>query len=74
MHPQQITHVCSKCLSKVGIYPSGQKILKEQPDLEIICSRCVDITEKILSAPAAASFHEIIEESRASYDVNKRKQ
>jgi hypothetical protein len=75
MHPQQINnHVCSKCKQKVGIYPSGQKILKKQPDLEIVCSRCVDISEKILSQPAAASFHEVIEESRASYDVNKRKQ
>jgi len=33
---------CSKCDAVVGIYPSGQKILSERPDVAIVCHRCYE--------------------------------
>lgn len=40
VHPEQITQHCSLCDAIVGIYPSGQRILFEHPDAEIICHVC----------------------------------
>ena len=57
-HPRQVDdHVCSKCGEKVGIYPSGQAVLKAHKDAAIICAVCAfrDAAEdpSILNAPAA---------------------
>ena len=41
VHPgQDNSHVCERCGFQVGIYPSGQDMLKEHPDARILCSIC----------------------------------
>ena len=41
IHPDQDnTRVCARCGHTVGIYPSGQKMLRKFPTLEIVCQRC----------------------------------
>jgi len=40
VHPDQITARCSKCGKKVGVYPSGQRVLKDRPDVVLVCSIC----------------------------------
>ena len=43
VHPQMDTsHVCAKCGGQVGIYPSGQQVLKAYRHVKIICNRCAD--------------------------------
>jgi hypothetical protein len=74
-HPAQIERVCSECGEIVGIYPSGQNVLKHNPNTKIICSKCITVpssnfNETILNYPAAP-LDEIIKESKESYDVNK---
>jgi hypothetical protein len=43
------THNCHKCGGRVGIYPTGQKILEQFPDITITCNRCR--TDKARSRP-----------------------
>jgi ribosomal protein S27E len=60
MHPEQITSHCSKCGHEVGIYPSGQRVLKEHPSTRIICQICRgDRPDIAILAPGAE--HEILE-------------
>jgi hypothetical protein len=41
VHPQQDnSRVCGTCGAQVGIYPSGQAILRERPATRIVCSHC----------------------------------
>ena len=41
VHPNQDnTHVCPRCGEQVGIYPSGQAILANDPSIEIVCNVC----------------------------------
>jgi RNase P subunit RPR2 len=42
VHPQtDFRHVCSSCHTPVGIFPSGQRILREHKKRVIIlCTRC----------------------------------
>jgi hypothetical protein len=43
IHPEtDWTHVCGQCGEKVGIYPSGQAVLKKlgEKNVEIICNVC----------------------------------
>jgi hypothetical protein len=40
VHPNQITAKCSRCGEKVGVYPSGQKVMREVPDIELVCQAC----------------------------------
>jgi hypothetical protein len=46
-HDKQITLTCSRCNNRVGVYPSGQEVLRQCPDTEIVCINCyngADIT------------------------------
>ena len=41
VHPNQDNdHVCMRCGHIVGIYPSGQGVLRDEPDTEIVCQVC----------------------------------
>lgn len=42
VHPRQLdTHACSQCGHQVGIYPSGQAVLRRYAGrVDIVCSRC----------------------------------
>lgn len=43
VHPKQDeSRVCSVCGSQVGIYPSGQRIIKAEPWTVILCNHCYD--------------------------------
>jgi hypothetical protein len=33
--------VCHKCGQRVGIYPAGQRALRENPAIKITCFRCM---------------------------------
>ena len=54
VHPDQITATCSVCGHVVAIYPSGQNVMKQYPDIELVCDVCkpLDSGEDIL-APGA---------------------
>jgi hypothetical protein len=42
VHPgQDNDRACSMCGEPVGIYPSGQAVLKAYPTLKIVCSICL---------------------------------
>lgn len=41
VHPRQDdSRTCAECGERVGIYPSGQKALKANPAMVIVCARC----------------------------------
>lgn len=42
VHPQQITATCSLCGHEVGVYPSGQRMMRQMPELRLVCSVCSD--------------------------------
>jgi hypothetical protein len=52
VHPQQITARCSKCDHEVGVYPSGQRVMRAYPDVTLVCQVCVKPGRAIL-APGA---------------------
>ena len=53
VHPDQITGKCRTCGHDVGIYPSGQRVLREHPDVEIVCQVCRSPGGIVLLAPGA---------------------
>lgn len=71
VHPSQDnTRRCRRCDQRVGIYPSGQRALRRDPDLEIVCSVCLQPGFGD-SIPAADTFMELIAEARDSTRVKK---
>lgn len=41
-HPDtKYDRVCSNCGERVGIYPSGQEVLRAYKNVTLICNRCV---------------------------------
>ena len=40
VHPQQVESACSRCGAVVGIYPSGQGVLRAHPGTKIVCNHC----------------------------------
>jgi hypothetical protein len=50
-HPKtDFTHRCARCHEAVGIFPSGQRLLREQPNVEIVCDGCAGDTTAIMLA------------------------
>jgi hypothetical protein len=42
VHPRQDnSRVCAKCGEQVGIYPSGQDVLRHCRDVRIVCVQCL---------------------------------
>jgi hypothetical protein len=71
IHPSQDnSHVCSDCGQRVGLYPSGQKAVRDNPGITIVCHVCAinDEADEVLSA---APLDEIAQEMRDSKDVSK---
>jgi hypothetical protein len=74
VHPQaDFSHVCARCGERVGIYPSGQKILRKYPKAEIVCNVCAlgvarDEILLIERLPGAER------EARESVDFTRKKQ
>jgi len=61
VHPNQIESTCPNCGETVGIYPSGQQMLQENPELEIVCQKCVG-GPMLVPAPST----QILEEMKQS--------
>jgi hypothetical protein len=71
VHPDQITARCSQCQHKVGVYPSGQKVMREHGDVVLICQICKTPGAKALLAPGALT--ETFESRKADDDDLKRR-
>lgn len=73
-HPaQDNTRFCSICSERVGVYPSGQKALKHNPDMKIVCHVCIEAAhDPAALSVAAAPFEEILEETRQSAPVKRQ--
>ena len=53
VHPDQITAPCSKCGKVVAVFPSGQEVMRQMPDVELICQVCREPTKLSILAPCA---------------------
>ena len=53
VHPDQITGSCARCGAEVGIYPSGQEVMLQHPDVEIVCEKCQQPGPVATLAPGA---------------------
>jgi hypothetical protein len=53
VHPEQITGTCSRCSHEVGVYPSGQQIMKRHPNIRLVCQVCRSPGAKAVLAPGA---------------------
>jgi hypothetical protein len=53
VHPDQITGTCSNCGHVVAIYPSGQKAMRDHPDIRVMCQVCRSPGEHAELAPGA---------------------
>jgi hypothetical protein len=61
VHPQtDWSHTCSECGEPVGIFPSGQAVIKRyRPEnIAVICNRCADADELSLNMPAPGALSE----------------
>lgn len=53
-HPQQDnSHVCAICGETVGLYPSGQAVLRRYRKVKIVCEICQTWTANDIPAPGA---------------------
>jgi len=53
VHPDQITAQCSGCGETVAVYPSGQKVMREFPDVKLMCQVCKTPGADAVLAPGA---------------------
>jgi hypothetical protein len=54
VHPEQIEGKCARCGEVVGIYPSGQKVMRDYPgQVELVCQICNDPPAGSALAPGA---------------------
>jgi len=53
VHPKQITALCARCGNAVGIFPSGQQVLRECSNVEIVCQVCHPLEAGGVLAPGA---------------------
>lgn len=53
VHPDQITGKCRTCGHDVGIFPSGQRVLQQDPTVELVCQVCRSPGQHAVLAPGA---------------------
>lgn len=54
VHPDQITGACAACGHEVGIYPSGQRLMRQhRGNLRLVCQVCKAPGGKAELAPGA---------------------
>jgi len=53
VHPDQIEAQCSKCAEVVAVYPSGQRIMRDNPGIKLICQECRQPVDFSILAPGA---------------------
>jgi hypothetical protein len=73
MHPDQVCELCSKCQHPVGVYPTGQRAIKNYPDMKILCAQCASLMplgpeDEVY---AAGTVGEIIKERNESKPVGR---
>jgi hypothetical protein len=62
VHPgQDNTRFCSHCGARVGIYPSGQRALKRDSTLRIVCQVCAETLPPAPSVLAPGALTEPFE-------------
>src|SRR5262245_41779649 len=68
-HPEQVTHLCPRCGASVGIYPSGQRVLKTYPgNVEIMCQKCaIPLQPGDYWAPAPGALDEARQSRKRSF-------
>jgi hypothetical protein len=72
VHPaQDNSHACSACGHQVGIYPSGQRALRQHPNMKIMCIRCAVKAPGTITEISAAPWPEIKAECDDSREVGK---
>lgn len=59
-------HRCGRCGRRLMMAPSGQAVLKREPNVEIICCYCYERDETPHTCELAAPFEEIERERRTS--------
>lgn len=52
VHPDQATHRCSQCREEVGVFPSGQRVMRSM-STKLICTRCKPFDKGAELAPGA---------------------
>jgi hypothetical protein len=73
-HPRtDFTHLCGRCREPVGIFPSGQRLLREQPNAEIVCDVCAGDSAAVMLA--GEMLPGVRQEARESvpFDFTKKK-
>jgi hypothetical protein len=53
IHPHQISSHCSRCGEEIGIFPSGQRIMKQYPGIKLVCQECRGHYDVTYLAPGA---------------------
>jgi len=53
VHPQQITASCANCGHTVAVYPSGQKVMRDHPGVQLMCQVCKLPGQHAALAPGA---------------------
>ena len=53
VHPDQITKRCSNCNHVVGVYPSGQLVMRQHPNVKLLCQVCQPPGQQAALAPGA---------------------
>ena len=71
MHPEQVEKICTKCGHVVGVYPTGQRAIRDYPDMKVVCSVCVDPFEEGAESYSVGSIDEIVRETHESKPVGK---
>jgi hypothetical protein len=67
VHPRQIERSCTNCKQIVGIYPSGQDMLKRFPKIEIWCVHCaIDEFHPDDEHRFAGTLKQVLQEERES--------
>lgn len=59
-------HKCARCGLRLMMAPSGQKMLKRKPNIEIICCYCYQLDRAPHTCELAAPFEEIQRERQSS--------
>jgi hypothetical protein len=72
VHPaQDNSRVCSRCGQQVGIYPSGQGILRNNPNIKIVCAVCVVKDPNPIENIAGPPIEVLAQERRDSHKVGE---
>jgi hypothetical protein len=62
VHPDMDTsHQCGRCGVTVGLFPSGQRVLRKYGRVDIVCQNCMTADEREEATPAPGMEAEVLE-------------